>query len=174
MNLNGHETDGVPAPSDWAQLSTALWYARAGSWHYLCHGLTVGRDGANSSEVEIHTDSLERIPHVAAIAAERNALAAQLEQEAQCQSLLRDERDGYRAVAEQRAREVERLANEMRALLIPANDSTSLADTGTPPLQYSRLSGTDMARYVDLEYGYVCYANAKSRPVCFSLSAETK
>ena len=104
----------------------------------------------------------------------RDALVRQLEHEAQCQSLLRDERDGYRAVAEQRAREVERLANEMRALLIPANDSTSLADTGTPPLQYSRLSGTDMARYVDLEYGYVCYANAKSRPVCFSLSAETK
>ena len=57
----------------------------------------------------------------------------------------------------------------MVALLIPAN-STSLADTGTPPLQYSRLSGTDMARYVDLEYGYVCYANAKSSPMCFRFS----
>jgi len=58
----------------WVRLSTALWYACAESWHYLCHGLTVGRDGTDGSEVEIHTESLERIPHVAAIIAERDAL----------------------------------------------------------------------------------------------------
>jgi len=83
MNLNGHETDGVPAPSEF----------ELGTW-------VSDDDGPPYAE-------LMRLYE----AARTLILDWQTRNDA-----LTAERDGYRAVAEQRAQEVERLATENEML----------------------------------------------------------